>query len=204
MHIELIDLLRCPREHEETWLVAAFTRIQDRVVYEGRLGCPVCNAAYPIDSGVASFASQSGVSALRGSEPNPDPEAAIRLAAFLNLTKPGSVAVLQDDHAALANLVGELTQCRVVGLDPAVEVADTHLTAAVRSDSRIPLASGAVDAVALTDSRYLEDAARVIRQGGRVLVPSALPLPAGFIELARDEAYVVAEASGPVVSLRRA
>ena len=204
MHIELIDLLRCPREHEETWLVAAFTTIQDRVVYEGRLGCPVCNASYSIDSGVASFASQSRHSALRGGEAHPDPEAAVRLAAFLNLTKPGSLAVLQDDHAALANLVGELTQCRVIGLDPAVRVEDTEVTAAVRSDSRIPLASGAVDAVALTDSRYLQDAARVIRQGGRVLVPSALPLPAGFTELARDEAYVVAEASGPVVSLRRA
>ena len=73
MHIELIDLLRCPREHEETWLVAAFTRIQDRVVSEGRLGCPVCSAAYPIESGIANFVSPSGTSSLRAGESRADP-----------------------------------------------------------------------------------------------------------------------------------
>lgn len=203
MHIELIDLLRCPRDHEETWLVAAFTTIQDRVVEEGKLGCPVCNAAYPIEFGVVDFASEPGLIASCTGEAQPDEEAAIRLAAFLNLTRPGSVAVLHYDHAALANLVSELTQCRVLALDPAVRVIDTELTASVHSDSRIPLGTSSVDAVALSDSRYLEDAARVLRQGGRLLAPANLTLPPGLTELARDDANVVAEAHGPVISLRR-
>ena len=203
MHIELIDLLRCPKIHEETWLVAAFTTIQDRIVEEGKLGCPVCSAEYPIQSGIVDFAEEGRGMVLCSGGLQQDPEAAIRLAAFLNLTKPGSLAVLQEEHAALANLVGELTQCRVLALDPAVKVTDTEMAASAHSDSRIPLASGSVDAVALTDSRYLDDAARVLRQGGRLLAPSGVILPAGFAELARDDADVVAEAHGPVISLRR-
>ena len=203
MHIELIDLLRCPREHDETWLVAAFTQIQDRVVYEGRLGCPICNAEYPIQCGLADFAAEPGGMRLASSEAQPDPEAAVRLAAFLNLTKPGSIAVLHDEHAALATHVSELTQCRIIALDPAGKVTDTELTASARSDARMPLGSSSVDAVALSDSRYLDDSTRVLKQGGRLLAPSELSLPHGLTELARDEMYVVAEAHGPVISLRR-
>ena len=32
----MIDLLRCPREHEETWLVAAFNRMEGRFIVEGK------------------------------------------------------------------------------------------------------------------------------------------------------------------------
>ena len=203
MHIELIDLFRCPRDHEETWLVAAFTKLDDRYVEEARLGCPVCNANYSIQSGVADFDAEPHGFVLCSGDLEPDRDAAIRLAAFLNLAKPGSLAVLQSEHAWLANLVSELTECRVIALDPSVKVADTELTASAHSDSRIPLASGAVDAVALSDSRYVKDAARVLRQGGRLVASSRLKLPAGFTELARDDAHVVAEAHGPVISLRR-
>ena len=203
MHIELIDLLRCPRDHDETWLVAAFTAIQDRIVDEGKLGCPICNAEYPIESGVANFASEPvGIAHCSGLF-QPDTESAIRLAAFLNLSRPGSLAVLQEDHAALANVVSELTECRVLGLDPTVRVNDTELNASVLSDSRIPLASGAVDALALTDSRYLNDTVRVLRHGGRLVAGLDITLPAGLTELARDDECVVAEAHGPVISLRR-
>ena len=203
MHIELIDLLRCPRDHDETWLVAAFTEIRDRVVYEGRLGCPICNAEYPIRFGIADFAAEPGGVRLSSGEVQPDPETAVRLAAFLNLTKPGSIAVLHEQHGALATLISELTQCRILALDPAGNVTDTDLTATAHSDSRIPLGSSSVEAVALTNSRYLEDSTRVLKQGGRLLAPSQLALPPGLTELARDDEYVVAEAHGPVISLRR-
>jgi hypothetical protein len=44
MHIEFIDLLRCPNPHEETWLVAALHRMDGRLVIDAKLGCPVCSA----------------------------------------------------------------------------------------------------------------------------------------------------------------
>ena len=55
MFIELVDALRCPRPHEESWLVLAATRLEARHVREGALGCPVCRAEYPIRDGIADF-----------------------------------------------------------------------------------------------------------------------------------------------------
>jgi uncharacterized protein YbaR (Trm112 family) len=202
VHIELIDLLRCPRDHEETWLVAAFTKVDDRYVEEARLGCPVCNEAYVIHRGVAGFGAMANP-VTSEAENAPDPDAAIRLAAFLNLVKPGSLAVLQGRHAVSSHQVSEITQCRLIAIDPDIRIRDTELVATVRSDRRIPLASNSADGVALSDSRYLDDAMRILRQGGRLVLPPDTSLPAGATEVARDDRVVIAEAVGPVISLRR-
>ena len=55
MFIELIDLLRCTKPHDETWLVAAFNTVSNRFVQEGKLGCPTCSAEYWIRDGVGDF-----------------------------------------------------------------------------------------------------------------------------------------------------
>src|SRR3954462_15554710 len=55
MFVEIVDALRCPRAHEESWLVLAAQRTEDRHVLEGTLGCPVCHATYPIHGGIAEF-----------------------------------------------------------------------------------------------------------------------------------------------------
>ena len=44
MFVEIIDLLRCPNAHAESWLVAAAARTVGRHIVEGTLGCPVCEA----------------------------------------------------------------------------------------------------------------------------------------------------------------
>src|SRR2546430_12044415 len=59
----MIDLLRCVNEHEDTWLVASFRQITNRMVIEGTLGCPICSAEYEIVNGVPDFA--------RGERQNP-------------------------------------------------------------------------------------------------------------------------------------
>jgi len=53
--IELVDALRCPRAHEESWLVLAMSRIEGRHIQEGALGCPVCHAEYPIHEGIVDL-----------------------------------------------------------------------------------------------------------------------------------------------------
>ena len=55
MFIELVDALRCPRPHEESWLVLAASRLEARHVLEGTLGCPVCHAQYPIRDGIVDL-----------------------------------------------------------------------------------------------------------------------------------------------------
>src|SRR2546423_13507057 len=51
----MIDLLRCVNAHEDTWLVASFREVTNRIVMEGTLGCPVCTAEYKIRGGVVDF-----------------------------------------------------------------------------------------------------------------------------------------------------
>ena len=200
MYIETIDLLRCPRDHEETWLVAAFTGMDGRFVVEGKLGCPICNASYDIIDGVACFSGEVS----DAFAPRVDRDAVIRTAALLDLTRPGSVAVLCGEEANAAEDVSELTQCRVIALNPSANIEDTERVATVVCIDRIPLASSSVDAIALGASAALaSDAARVLRPGGRLTVSAEMKLPAEFREIARDDRTIVAESVGPIVPLRR-
>src|SRR5687768_17771356 len=95
MHIEFIDLLRCPNQHEDSWLVAAFYRMDGRVVVEGKLGCPVCGAEYFIRDGVAVF---NEIPAPGHALPDPDPDGTL-LAALLNLERPGMLVLLAGSWA---------------------------------------------------------------------------------------------------------
>ena len=112
MHIELIDLLRCPKDHEETWLVAALTAVQDRFVIKAKLGCPVCGVSYSISNGIADLRIQAGDHS--PSHTTTDSDDAVRIAALLNLTRPGAVAVLEGDHAAVAQNVSDMTESRII------------------------------------------------------------------------------------------
>ena len=82
MFIELIDVLRCPNPHEESWLVLASRRIDGRDVMEGVLGCPVCAAEVPSADGVGRFAAESRSIARQRAATEGE---ALRLAALLDL-----------------------------------------------------------------------------------------------------------------------
>ena len=200
MFIEMIDLLRCPRDHEETWLVAAFTKMDGRFVVEGKLGCPVCSASYEISDGVARF----GGEVSEAFAPSVSAESVMRMGALLNLVRPGAVAVLCGTEANAADDLCQLAQCRVIALNPASLIEDTEKVATVVTDGRIPLASSSVDAIAIGDCHSLiGDAVRIVRPGGRITVPIGARVPAGFREIARDETDIVAESGGPLVPLQR-
>jgi uncharacterized protein YbaR (Trm112 family) len=198
--IEMIDLLRCPRDHEETWLVAAFTTMDGRFVVEGKLGCPVCNASYDVIEGVAHFGGEIS----EAFAPNVSTESVMRTAALLNLVRPGSLAVLCGSEASAAEDLSELTQTRVIVMNPAASIEDTEHVGTVVTDERIPLASSSVDGIAMGDCHsLLGDALRVLRPSGRLTVSVGAELPSGFREIARDDQCVVAEAIGPLMSLQR-
>src|SRR5215212_2133516 len=123
MHIELIDLLRCPNDHDETWLVAALHAVDDRLVVKAKLGCPICGASYVISKGIADLRSHHEAISLDPA--HTDPDSAIRIAALLNLTRPGSFAVLHGSYGSRAGHVSEMTQSRVIGLNSASAIDDT-------------------------------------------------------------------------------
>ena len=186
MFIELIDLLRCPSDHEESWLVAALDKTNGRVVINGRLGCPVCGAEYPVRDGVAVFGDGRAAATA-------DVDA-WRIAAFLDLRSPGKVVVLLGGPAALARQLIDSFGARVVLVDGREAIEPGENLALVRASDASPLRGAAADGIVLGAGAAREDvanAARVLRSGGRIVLPASAPTPGGFDQLAADEHHRV-------------
>ena len=206
MHIEFIELLRCPNPHEETWLVAAFHRMDGRLVIDAKLGCPVCSAEFFIRDGVAIFSAGDGTDSTI--QKPADDDTAMRIAAFLDLTAPGKLVLLAGKEAAASEMVADLADTRVISLNrPFGAQPREDKVAEVRAGLPIPLAAKSLDGIALDEShttpQMLTEAARLLRARGRLVAVAGATLSPEFRELARDADHVVAEYVGELVSLRR-
>ncbi|MEO7501484.1 MAG: hypothetical protein ABIW94_02485 [Gemmatimonadaceae bacterium] len=205
MHIEFIDLLRCPNVHEDSWLVAAFYKLDGRVVVEGKLGCPVCGAEYFVRDGVAVFQEADVPS---HSSPGTGAESdATLIAALLGLARPGMLALLAGRLAREAENVTELTGARIIALNSPSPSRESDTVAEVRARLPVPLAGQSLDGIALDAAHattgMLTEAARMLRPRGRLIVQGGGQLTEHFRELARDNNQVVAEFVGELISLRR-
>lgn len=188
MRVELIELLRCPNDHEPAPLVTvAYERDGDRLV-EGALGCPVCHASFALHQGAVYLDHHVHG---QGSESAPPPTAVAcdRLAALLNLTEPAMRVALCGVYAELAP---ELT-ARTDALCVAMNNGPTDPLYFIPT-RRFPLANGALQAIAIDQTHHalLADVTRVVRVGGRVVAPADLAIPPGCLELARDATEWVA------------
>jgi uncharacterized protein YbaR (Trm112 family) len=204
MFIELLDLLRCPNDHEESSLVLAARQTEGRDVTEGVLGCPVCQAEYPITAGVARF--DVGAPATTPSVP-PDENAAVRLAATLDLTGHRGYAILVGTWGNHAPLVRDLTDVPLMLVNPPADVEMGAGLSGLTIGSHwtsLPLATARARAVALDDTimpTQLASVLATVSPGGRILAPVSLPLPNGVTELARDGEHWIAErAQTPIAS----
>jgi uncharacterized protein YbaR (Trm112 family) len=195
--IELVDDLRCPRPHEETWLVASTDRTEGRAIVQGTLGCPICRAEYPIRDGVVWFDEPRYVAgASRETSVAIDSELAMRLAAFLDLTDADGFALLAGSWGPAAQLLRGVVPTHLVLLNPQPPVAAGAGISVLEVAAGIPLADATCRAVALddvhADAAHLEAAVRVLRPHGRLVAPASTPTPAGISELARDDRLWVA------------
>jgi len=192
--VEIVDALRCPRDHEESWLVLAAQQTEERHVLEGTLGCPVCRAEYPIHQGVADFTDAAT---------RPAPSGALRalppadhLAAMLNLGDALGFVVLTGVWGTRADeLIETIDAPPLLLVDPPAGVAMGRGLSGLRAGAKLPLATGAARAVATdaTDPARVAEAARVARVGGRIVAPAGAPVPEGVRELVRDDAVWVGE-----------
>jgi hypothetical protein len=210
MFIELIDLLRCVRPHDDTWLVASFNTVSNRFVQEGKLGCPWCSAEYPIHGGIADFtggATQPDCEEQRSHASHRREELATRAGAYLDATETGATIALGGLWAYAAQELSEMTHTRVIALNPPSEVKESEMVGLVRVESEIPLAAGSVWGVAIDawfPNAMVRSALRVVRPGGRVVAAASVPPPAELAVLAHDEHYWVAQSAMEVIPIRRA
>lgn len=211
MFIELVDVLRCPNPHEETWLVLATRRIDGRDVMDGLLGCPVCKAEFPITEGVARFDREKP--RFTRAIP-PDENESVRLAALLDLADARGYAILAGETGNHADSLRELTAAPVLLVDPPSGVQMGAGLSGLTTDASslsLPLAVASARAIAFDDratTELLNARLSVVSAGGRILAPVSLPLPDSVTELARDERQWLAERapsarSSGVVSIAR-
>lgn len=210
MFIELLDLLRCVRPHDETWLVASFRNVSHRFVQEASLGCPTCSARYEIVAGVADFSAGDTVPSCeeeRAASSHRREELATRAGAYLDATRPGGTFVLGGLWAYAAHDLAEMADVRVIALNAPAGVSESEKVGLVTAGNSVPLAAGSVQGIALDQwfpRAMVASAMRVVAPGRRVVGPSSFTAPTELTVLAHDEHYWVAEKPGETVPLRRA
>lgn len=205
MFIEAIDKLRCVQEHEDSWLVAKFVEMRDRDFWEGELGCPVCEARYPVKQGTVYF-SPVVRSARATQDETHSPDELFPLAAMLDLSAPERAVVLCDGWSDFADALSEISEPHIFTLNGSNREGQVETIYRVVSD-RIPLASGSVDAVALdagASAQLVESAVKVLRDGGRLVGKGSVDLPAQVLLLANDDRNWVAQKQSDFIPLRRA
>ena len=206
----MIDLLRCVNAHEETWLVASFREVTNRMVMEGTLGCPICSAEYEIRNGVVDFTRGESIAeneADRAAASHRREGLATRAGAYLDATQPGTTIVLGGLWAYAAQELADIADVRVIAINAPSEVKESERVGLVRIAGLIPLASDSVHGVAL-DAWFRQDvigeAVRVARPVGRIVGPVSFAAPADVVVLAHDDSYWVAEKTPEMISLKRA
>jgi len=211
VHLLLTDRLTCPRCGPTFGLILLASRIGDRVVSEGRLGCPNCRDAFPIEGGFVDLREPPRGELREGLAGDPearagDAEQAERLVALLGIVVgPGTVALVGEPARHASALTATAEEIHVVGIDPDLRRwAEAPRVSRVVAEPGLPFFSATLRAVAVDGrlgSGWLQEAARSVARGGRVVVTHAdegtedALRAAGLTVLAADAGTVVAARS---------
>lgn len=182
MFIELTDHLRCPSDHDESFLVLLPDRIEERSVRSGQLGCPVCGRAFVLNQGVLDTGNAPDWADDVRSSLTAD-----AITALVGLQGPGGYLVLVGSAASRWKEVSELNPgVAMVAINPDDDVSDAPGISVLRG-GRIPLKSRSMRGVILSrpyadDPYWVDEAARVVLPGLRIVGEGVDP-PADSIEL---------------------
>jgi uncharacterized protein YbaR (Trm112 family) len=181
MFIELTDHLRCPEDHEESFLVLLPDRVEDRSVRAGRLGCPVCGRTFVLEDGVLDV---GGAPEFSESAIGPGPDA---LTALVGLGGPGGYLVVAGGPGQDWRVLAERNRgVGIVLVNPPDSVRDEPGVSVLRG-GRLPLKSRTMRGAILgagygDDPGWIVEAARVVLPGLRVVGQGADP-SSGQIDL---------------------
>jgi uncharacterized protein YbaR (Trm112 family) len=208
MFIELTEALRCPRDHEESYLVCAPAQMDGRRVVHGILGCPVCHAEFPIVDGVAHFGAHSGTAAQRhggtaaprhsGTAPPPVGLTAEAVQTFLDLHGPGGYVLVVGSAGRLGPRLAELLErVHVAGVNPPQGAVPTAGWSVLRSPEGLPVKRHSMRAVVVgrdaSEGPWLAAALGTLLPGLRAVIEDQDANPAGLVELARGAGVLVGE-----------
>ena len=211
MQRDLLDALRCPGTHEESWLVAMVLEASGSSLLVAELACPVCGAEFRIVNGIAHFAGATPAAPPAWPSEPYTPAMALRLAALLGVAESQLPVALVGRYTAASSALASWVSAPQLLINGSPVIPGPGVSCLVVAD-RLPLgveslAAIAVDATHAT-ATFLDSATRALRLGGRLVAPADAPVPAGMRELARDTTEWVAEttarASGLVELRRRA
>lgn len=196
MFIELTDHLRCPAAHDESFLVLLPDVVENRQVRSGTLGCPICNATYPITDGVVHFGAPAARQLVSPSAPPP----VAGLAAFLGLSGPGGYVAMVGDVASLAReLVAAVPGVHIAAIDPPPGTLGSDRVSVLEAPA-IPVKARQLRGVILGNGfgaapEWIAEGVRTVLPGLRVVGAGAAP--------AREDLQVLAAAEGWWVGVRK-
>jgi hypothetical protein len=194
--IELTDHLRCPAEHDESFLVLLPDRIEGRSVRSGQLGCPVCGRTFQLADGVLDTGDAPSPNA-SGSETVLDAES---VTALLGLGGPGGYLVLVGTVAGGWEKLAEMNSgVALVAVNPSEKFEDRPGISVLRS-GRIPLKTRSMRGAVL--SRAYADEPRWISEAARVVLPGLRIVGEG-VEPSADLIDLMASAGGVWVGTKR-
>ncbi|MGH7582219.1 MAG: hypothetical protein ACREL5_03225 [Gemmatimonadales bacterium] len=179
MHIELTDHLRCPRDHDEAYLVLLPDRMDHRRVIAGHLGCPICGWNTSWTDAIPDFG--GGWSAEDG-----PPFDAAGAAAMLGLGGPGGLVALAGAAGALAPKLAELLHgVAIVAINPPAAVQPSEEISVLRSGAW-PLKEHSMRGVVLgaDAGRWRDQAIATTLPGLRTIASGDPPSGAGIELLA--------------------
>lgn len=171
MFIELSEFLRCPGDHEPTYLAVATGVMQGRDIVHGTIGCPVCEREFLIERSVARFSAPPEVSREAGETlPAPDD-----VPPALGITGPGGYVVLLGTAARFAGSLRErLEGVHGVGVNAPADVHPGPHLSLIEDGDRLPLrtamARGVVVGAEFAGAPWLAEAARVLLRGRHLVV----------------------------------
>lgn len=195
MFIELTDHLRCPADHDESFLVLLPNKMEGRSVLTGNLGCPVCGRTFELKDGVLDTGGGPPSDANAGTALDAD-----ALTTLVGLHGPGGYLTLVGPVAALSNEVAQLVPgVALVAVNPPPALRDSPGLSILRG-GRLPIKSHSMRGVVLGrpfagEPHWVAEAARVVLPGLRVVGEGEDP-GSDLIEL-------LASADGVWVGIRR-
>jgi len=202
----LTDRLACPRCGPEFGLILLADRLEDRRVHEGGLGCANCRDSYPVRGGVGDLrpAPRGPLPDVEGNASEGGPSA-VEIGGLLGIMRgPGHILLagaLANHARALADLIEEIEVVAARSGREAGEEKSGVSRMVVRGP--LPLQSRSLRGVALVQSEGLvglDEAARVVAPGGRLVVFGAAPDGREFLEDSR--LHIVAEDGSRLVASR--